>query len=272
MKLQFTLLISTVVLQSHASVLSKLTRASHAADISVKESRKLSLFVRTSAESSRAPHEGVSIQDMAGPSFGGQPNLQPPPLPRRASSTGFYEPQPLVTGNALYSSCHPVCHWTCGTATCDEDCKPVCAPPQCETACAPLSLNNCEQKCGSPTCHIICPVHQCSHGDCPGCKALCSPPICHTSCAEKCESKCSKPSCTWKCKPGKCERPRCRLQCGGPSSCGLSRNVDARPPPFDPGMKVMARGLAKVNASELAPFAPKPWEAKSGSGDEKPLR
>jgi len=215
--------------------------------------RKLSLFVRTQAVQKDEAHQ---------PLFGALGG----PTPIAASTlagTGISQPtqQDLLRAGALVGGeCHPKCWWSCGNADCDEVCDPVCAPPQCETACSPITMATCRQKCEPPKCAIVCPG-PCAHGGCPNCKTICAPPKCTTQCAEQCESKCSDPQCTWKCNPGQCEKPRCSLQCGGAKVCGLDGNLNARPPPFTPGMTVLSKGLAATDPSALAALASTPMVA-----------
>mmetsp|Transcript_90379 Transcript_90379/g.170402 ORF Transcript_90379/g.170402 Transcript_90379/m.170402 type:complete len:274 (+) Transcript_90379:85-906(+) len=151
--------------------------------------------------------------------------------------------------------CHPKCWWSCGTADCDEVCDPVCAPPQCETACETPNFASCHQTCDPPKCAIVCPTSHCAHGGCPKCKTVCAPPKCRTECAEQCESKCTEPQCTWKCNPGKCDQPKCKLTCGGAQMCNFDKDLNARPPPFSNGMTVLAKGLAGMDPSALTAMA-----------------
>lgn len=219
-----------------------------------KAARKVSLFVRTgqvsTAVSQRAPLFGntdsSTVEMMSSAMLGGR--------------VGAAGPGNAAGGQAAAGGggdCHPKCWWSCGTADCDETCDPVCAPPQCETACAPINLAACRQRCDPPKCAIVCPTQHCEHGGCPGCKTVCAPPKCNTECSEQCESQCADPQCTWKCNPGKCEKPRCSLTCGGAKACGLDGNLNARPPPFDAGMTVLAKGLAATDPKALAGFAAK---------------
>lgn len=158
-------------------------------------------------------------------------------------------------------NCHPKCWWSCGTADCDEVCDPVCAPPQCETACNQPNLASCRQTCDPPKCAIVCPTSHCEHGGCPKCKTVCAPPKCRTECAEQCESKCTEPQCTWKCNPGQCDKPKCKLTCGGAQMCNFDKDLNARPPPFSTGMTVLAKGLANMDPSSLSSLAAQPPNA-----------
>lgn len=217
--------------------------------------RKLSLFIRTIDAFKANP---------SGPLFAASSGAVP--VPNVASAIQQQRGSQLAVPGG---GCHPQCFWNCGNAACDEVCQPVCAPPQCETACGPINTASCRQRCDAPTCAIVCPEQACAHGGCPACKTVCSPPKCHTDCAENCESKCSEPQCTWKCKPGKCEKPRCSLTCGGAKACGLDANLNARPPPFDSGMTVVAKGLAATDPKSLPGFAAKPAAPPSSSTDSK---
>lgn len=245
-------LLATAVVSCSASILSK-RRApkSLAAGEEPKTPRKLSLFVRTAQVSKDGNCGGQFPCDSSFGSVAG-----PVPISALVGS-----PQDAPSGAALAQApasgddCHPKCWWSCGTADCDETCDPVCAPPQCETACAQINLAACRQRCNPPKCAIVCPTQHCEHGGCPACRTVCAPPKCHTECSEQCESKCSEPQCTWKCNPGKCEKPRCSLTCGGAKACGLNGNLNARPPPFNPGMTVLAKGLASTDPKSLAAFA-----------------
>jgi len=264
MKLSMVVLATAVIAAKAATVLNRNSAPKGlAAGADSKAPRKLSLFVRT---------QQVSTEEMygekQGPIFGSSQG----PIPISASSLiggGLRQPtQATNPGGGGSPDCHPKCWWSCGTADCDEVCDPVCAPPQCETACSPINLAGCRQRCDPPKCAIVCPTSHCAHGGCPGCKTICAPPKCSTECAEQCESKCSDPQCTWKCNPGKCEKPRCSLQCGGAKECGLDGNLNARPPPFGSGMTVLSKGLAAVDPKTLAAFAakgPAPGAKKMGS-------
>lgn len=183
-----------------------------------------------------------------------------------------------VAENRPKSACHPKCWWSCGNTDCDEVCEPVCAPPQCETACAPINPAACAQRCDPPQCAIVCPSMHCDHGDCPRCKTVCGPPKCETVCSEQCESRCAEPSCTWKCDPGKCEQPKCNLECGGAQMCGFNADLNARPAPFKHNMRVLSKGLAAFDPHSLAaaanatgggdpswPWPPAPAAAPSGA-------
>lgn len=251
MKLSVVILATAVATGKAATVLNK-NRAPKSPAAGPEAPRKLSLFVRT---------KEVSQAEMYGdkqPLFGGSVGA----VPIAASSLiggGLRQPTQMADQGAQGggADCHPKCWWSCGNADCDEVCDPVCAPPQCETACAPINLAGCRQRCDPPKCAIVCPTSHCEHGGCPGCKTICAPPKCSTECAEQCESKCSDPQCTWKCNPGKCEKPRCSLQCGGAKACGLDGNLNARPPPFGDSMTVLSKGLAAVDPKSLAAFAAK---------------
>lgn len=196
------------------------------------------------AQNTSAPHNAVLLRNRACVGC----------APDSASSMGYDATQ----GNRGLSvgdedaQCHPRCHWSCGSTACDESCDPVCAPPRCETACAPVNLATCTQKCDPPKCAVVCPSTHCAGGSCPRCKTVCTPPRCQTICQEQCESKCSDPQCTWRCKPTQCDQPKCVLQCNGPKVCGFD-NLNARPPPFETGMRVMSQGLAALDPSALAP-------------------
>jgi len=216
----------------------KLGAEKAAGDLEVQVPRKLRLYERTHQE---------FLPGLMG-------SLASP-----ASLNPERDAQFISNGPALQNrDCHPKCFWSCGNAECDEVCNPVCAPPQCETACATINLASCRQRCAPPRCAIVCPTQSCEHGGCPECKTVCSPPSCHTECSEQCESKCSTPQCTWKCVPGKCEKPSCTLTCGGARACGLDGDVNARPPPFRAGMTVVAKGLASADPHDLL----KPLAAK----------
>jgi len=273
MKLSVVVLATTVIAMKAANVLNK-NRAPKTlpAGADSRAPRKLSLFVRTQQISQeemygekQAPIDAIfgtgayTSGHLASTLIGG--GLQQPS--QNYAHPGVNQGSP---------DCHPKCWWTCGNADCDEVCDPVCAPPQCETACAPINLAGCRQRCDPPKCAIVCPTSHCAHGGCPGCKTICAPPKCNTECAEQCESKCSDPQCTWKCNPGKCEKPRCSLQCGGAKECGLDGNLNARPPPFGAGMTVLAKGLAAVDPKTLAAFAakgPSPGASKMSSPGAK---
>jgi hypothetical protein len=208
--------------------------------------RKLELFVRAKQEGGKT--EILPSMFGSGAGFGSEVN----PFNAMGLSTGG-QPQPNGRAPSSYGAedCHPKCTWTCGNADCDEVCDPVCAPPQCETACAQINLASCRQRCDPPKCAVVCPSQHCAHGGCPSCKTVCAPPKCKTECSEQCESKCSTPQCTWKCNPGQCEKPRCSLTCGGARACGLEGDLNARPPPFQSGMTVLAKGLAAADPQAL---------------------
>eukprot|EP00419_Tripos_fusus_P087721 CAMPEP_0172856572 /NCGR_PEP_ID=MMETSP1075-20121228/64119_1 /TAXON_ID=2916 /ORGANISM="Ceratium fusus, Strain PA161109" /LENGTH=264 /DNA_ID=CAMNT_0013703779 /DNA_START=72 /DNA_END=866 /DNA_ORIENTATION=+ len=195
---------------------------------------------------------------------------------RPMSSAPIMQEQPPNMGSR--GGCHPKCWWSCGDADCDETCEPVCAPPQCETACAPINLLTCAQKCEPPKCAIVCPSMLCEHGDCPKCKTVCGPPVCTTACSDtpKCESQCADPVCSWKCTPGKCEKPKCSLSCGGAKMCGLD-GAGARPPPFPTSMNVISKSLAGFDPSVLmggaapAAGAPAPAAAAAAAAGAAPV-
>lgn len=188
-----------------------------------------------------------------------------PVAPNRLDNPGQkmpYGPESQNKGN-----CHPRCKWTCGNNACDEVCDPVCAPPQCETACAPIDLVSCIQRCEPPKCAVVCPTLHCESSECPRCKTICAPPKCHTECSERCESKCSDPQCSWNCKPGKCEKPACFLKCDDAKICNFDSDLNARPPPFQDGMHVVSKSLAGLDPSALGAVAavPAPSAAVAGS-------
>lgn len=236
---------------------------------STKAPRKISLFTRTKAVSRDLGCSSGACDHQGGAIFGhpGQPtpisSLINPAAPMLCQGTDCHQ---KIDGQ----DCHPKCHWSCGDATCDEVCEPVCAPPQCETACSPLQAGACRQVCAPPHCATVCPTASCAHGGCPGCKTVCAPPKCRTECAENCESKCAEPQCVWKCNPGKCEKPRCSLTCGGAKACGLNGDLNKRPTALDPGYMVISKGLGtdslkSVQDSAAAPAAPAP-AAQSPAG------
>jgi len=244
MKLLALLAVASGLSASAASMLSKAPKSLAAGEKA--SSRKISLFVRTKQVSTAG-------QPLFG--AGGGPV---PVVGMNLEGVGQRMPAQGGQGGAAGGSdCHPKCWWSCGNADCDETCDPVCAPPQCETACAQINLAACRQRCEPPKCAIVCPTQHCEHGGCPACKTVCAPPKCTTECSEQCESKCSEPQCTWKCNPGKCEKPRCTLTCGGAKACGLDGNLNARPPPFQEGMTVLAKGLAATDPKSLSAFAAK---------------
>jgi len=256
----FGILLTTVAVGCSGKVVNILSKKSAPKSLAAGEEQapqKLSLFVRTKQVSKVEASKRE-------PLFGGSGGAAPIPIMSLSGHGQRMPAQQAGGGSASGDDCHPKCWWSCGTADCDETCDPVCAPPQCETACAAINLATCRQQCDPPKCAIVCPTQHCEHGGCPACKTVCAPPKCTTQCSEQCESKCSEPQCTWKCNPGKCEKPRCSLTCGGAKACGLDGNLNARPPPFDPGMTVLAKGLAATDPKALAAFAAK--GAPKGAG------
>jgi len=244
--------VATAVVSSSATVLSK-SRAPKSLPAGKAPVGKLSLFSRTVAVKNCGGHGQFPCD--ASPIFGA--GNGPVPMSALVSGQEQVGGSQQAGGAAQGEDCHPKCWWSCGNADCDETCDPVCAPPQCETACAQINLAACRQRCDPPKCAIVCPTQHCEHGGCPACKTVCAPPKCKTECSEQCESKCSDPQCTWKCNPGKCEKPRCTLTCGGAKACGLDGNLNARPPPFQEGMTVLAKGLASTDPKSLSAFAAK---------------
>mmetsp|Transcript_35287 Transcript_35287/g.64557 ORF Transcript_35287/g.64557 Transcript_35287/m.64557 type:complete len:428 (+) Transcript_35287:71-1354(+) len=186
--------------------------------------------------------------------------------PYAANTTGFADRPP----------CEPKCSWHCGPQKeCDEVCEPICAPPKCELACR-KSADHCETRCEPPRCAVLCPTSQCtSAGECAKCRTVCGEPKCTTVCSDDCTSMCAKPSCTWKCHPGKCPEPQCKMQC---EDEGQACTVDMRsgngelPPPL--GLHVAAEGYASLDPRVLMQpgQAPPVWDVTAPQmGQRNPL-
>merc|ERR1719440_1982256 len=150
---------------------------------------------------------------------------------------------PYIPSPKKNKKCNPICHYTCGKSECDQNCEPVCLPPQCETLCT-KSEDKCETRCNKPKCAVICPLdHECTmdHG-CPKakCRTICAPPVCTTSCSDSCHSVCSQPQCNWKCKPGNCPKPECKMECPGLGKCKWAfPHANSTKVPIMPGMKTV---------------------------------
>lgn len=161
--------------------------------------------------------------------------------------------------------CHPRCKWNCGSADCNAVCKPICAPPKCDTFCA--EPTDCRLVCPPPMCAVVCPTVQCTTGTCPKCQTVCGPPQCVSQCHKNCESKCADPQCTWQCGPPEgdgCQQPQCKMECERPKQCFFDDKLHKAPdgPPF--GMAIMSRGLATMNQDDLLAMTAAPPPAVAG--------
>lgn len=182
---------------------------------------------------------------------------------RRIAELPGYDPaaykrpdKPPFNADAI---CMPHCRWKCGPSPkCNSVCKPVCAPPKCQTLCERRE-ESCETRCGPPQCAVVCPHNDCRKPPCAKCMTVCSPPLCTTECGETCTNVCAKPLCTWACHQDDCPRPKCEMSCEDSKPCSSGWPKQNATLPAPPGEIATVWGEASMDPAVLTkPVTPPP--------------